>query len=347
MSFRGGGASADCTGRHFRRYLKCLEAPIEVSAPVKVFSNFKLSFLGDLFSQTRSLARYRFENKSPKNFVVKKRIISWIASPALAMTERNTSKVKRFKNNETNSSPLIVHSSLNNETVFSRFTSPTPAFTLAEVLITLGIIGIVAAMTLPALIHKNQNKALEAALKKNYSTISQALDMYHAQTGERIKAGEIEGRMLKTVLMKYLKSVRDCGPSFIENVCIEDYVSSPKRYKTFNNTQYFRQNLLDDGVFVLPDGSTVILENSNVNVNSGSIYISVDVNGFNKFPNKFGQDTFMFQIDNKGQLLPMGAPGTMYYSSSEEYCSKTARNDLNGAGCTYKALTDKNYWNSF
>lgn len=55
----------------------------------------------------------------------------------------------------------------------------------------------------------------------------------------------------------------------------------------------------------------------------------------------------MFQIDNKGQLFPMGAPATMYYSSSEEYCSKTSRNDINGAGCTYKALTDKNYWNSF
>lgn len=40
------------------------------------------------------------------------------------------------------------------------------AFTLAEVLITLGIIGIVASMTLPALITRNQNKALEASLKK-------------------------------------------------------------------------------------------------------------------------------------------------------------------------------------
>ncbi len=45
------------------------------------------------------------------------------------------------------------------------------AFTLAEVLITLGIIGIVAAMTLPSLIIRNQNKALEAGLKKNYSII--------------------------------------------------------------------------------------------------------------------------------------------------------------------------------
>ena len=221
------------------------------------------------------------------------------------------------------------------------------AFTLAEVLITLGIIGIVASMTLPALIHKNQNKALEAALKKNYSAISQALDMYQAQTGERIKAGEIDAHELKPVLMKYLKSVRDCGLSFHENVCIEDYMSSPKQYKIFNNKLYFRQNLLDDGIFILPDGSTIMLENAPIGHNGDSLFISVDVNGFNKPPNIFGQDAFMFQIDNKGQLLPMGSPGTMYYSKTDVSCSKTLKHDVNGAGCTYKALTDKNYWNSF
>ena len=43
------------------------------------------------------------------------------------------------------------------------------AFTLAEVLITLGIIGVVAAMTLPSLIQEQTNKALEVALRKNYS----------------------------------------------------------------------------------------------------------------------------------------------------------------------------------
>lgn len=39
-------------------------------------------------------------------------------------------------------------------------------FTMAEVLITIGIIGLFAAMTLPTLINKNRNKALETALKK-------------------------------------------------------------------------------------------------------------------------------------------------------------------------------------
>ena len=59
----------------------------------------------------------------------------------------------------------------------SRFTSKKVAFTLAEVLITLGIIGIVAAMTMPALIQKNNNKVVETRLKKFYSAINQAVLM--------------------------------------------------------------------------------------------------------------------------------------------------------------------------
>ena len=49
------------------------------------------------------------------------------------------------------------------------------AFTLAEVLITLGIIGIVAAMTIPGLITNIQHRDYSAKLKKFYSTIKQAI----------------------------------------------------------------------------------------------------------------------------------------------------------------------------
>ena len=52
-------------------------------------------------------------------------------------------------------------------------------FTLAEVLITLGIIGVVAALTLPSLIQKNNNKVVETRLKKFYSTMNQALLEYY------------------------------------------------------------------------------------------------------------------------------------------------------------------------
>ena len=59
------------------------------------------------------------------------------------------------------------------------------AFTLAEVLITLGIIGVVAAMTLPTLIQKYQNKVVETKLAKFYTTINQAIKLAEVQYGDK------------------------------------------------------------------------------------------------------------------------------------------------------------------
>ncbi len=59
------------------------------------------------------------------------------------------------------------------------------AFTLAEVLITLGIIGIVAAMTLPVLIQKNNNRVVETRLMKFYSAINQAVKMAEVDYGDK------------------------------------------------------------------------------------------------------------------------------------------------------------------
>lgn len=56
-------------------------------------------------------------------------------------------------------------------------------FTLAEVLITLGIIGIVAAMTLPTLIHNYKKQEVESKLKKFYSVMSQAVKMSEVENG--------------------------------------------------------------------------------------------------------------------------------------------------------------------
>ena len=59
------------------------------------------------------------------------------------------------------------------------------AFTLAEVLITLGIIGIVAAMTLPALVQKYRNQVVETRLKKFYSAMNQAVKMAEVDYGDK------------------------------------------------------------------------------------------------------------------------------------------------------------------
>ena len=58
------------------------------------------------------------------------------------------------------------------------------AFTLAEVLITLGIIGVVAAMTMPTVIKNYQKKQAATQMRKTYAVLENALAMAKAEHGE-------------------------------------------------------------------------------------------------------------------------------------------------------------------
>ena len=59
----------------------------------------------------------------------------------------------------------------------------TNAFTLAEVLITLGIVGVVAVMTMPTVIKNIQHKSLESQFKKSYSQLSQVIEQLRMEYG--------------------------------------------------------------------------------------------------------------------------------------------------------------------
>jgi prepilin-type N-terminal cleavage/methylation domain-containing protein len=220
------------------------------------------------------------------------------------------------------------------------------AFTLSEVLISLVIIGVIAAITLPTLIQKYQDQALKSALKKNYSVLKSALDKYQVDNGERLLAGGIKGRKLKSILIKYLNIMTDCDFGWyaagdITKACIKNYEDETRNsqvYKTYNNKTYIALEPFDDGQFILNDGSIILIDNAISTPNR--IYISVDVNGMDKKPNRLGKDLFMFQLMSNGELLPMGAKGTDYYSLNDAYCSNTSTGNMNGAGCTAKVLRD-------
>ena len=57
-------------------------------------------------------------------------------------------------------------------------------FTLAEVLITLGIIGVVAALTLPSVINNYRKQELITRLKKSYTVINQSIKLAEVDNGE-------------------------------------------------------------------------------------------------------------------------------------------------------------------
>ena len=96
--------------------------------------------------------------------------------------------------------------------------SPKKAFTLAEVLITLGIIGVVAAMTIPGLITKIRDQHFRVAYKKTYSSLNQAMKfMENEDITFDTKAGSsgmyynpIIGEMFKYIATYYYKSPTMC-----------------------------------------------------------------------------------------------------------------------------------------
>ncbi len=205
-------------------------------------------------------------------------------------------------------------------------------------------------MTLPSVINNIQNRQLEAGFKKGYSVISQALDMYAAENEERIStlnSGSQAG-ILKLEFQKYLKVsfVADKLAAFYGTHCIvigNKYIFFTPEYTNFQGEKIKSIEDFNDDVIVLSDGMMLLFENG-ASWSHNRLYVSVDVNGFNKRPNRLGFDLFSFQIDDKGRLLPMGAKGTVYYDENDKYCSKSSNEDLNGIGCTYKAMSDSSYF---
>ena len=230
------------------------------------------------------------------------------------------------------------------------------AFTLAEVLITLGIIGVVAAMTLPALVNQTRGKELETALQKAYSILQQALQQMQYDTGmipNHANFGSEQGTTTTGTggggrFMDYFRpyflshgncKTRECiSQSYTDE---EGNIQSmmTNKYKTYNKASNVATSLFDDCQMILSDGMFIMIEN-----HISDILLTVDVNGLNKKPNRWGHDLFTFQIEeSSGKLLPMGAPNTSY-TNLNTYCSTTSTNIHNGIACTYKALTEKDYF---
>ena len=182
------------------------------------------------------------------------------------------------------------------------------AFTLAEVLITLGIIGVVAAMTLPSLIQNYQKKALATQTQKFYSMMSQAVKQYMADYGvddlrntplavdnyESLDSPEAIAS-LRDFATKYLKVVKECNPSDEnDNNCFAPV------YRNWDNSIQDEAYNFTDGWYapldyVLADGSVIRIRYN------GPIELYVDVNG-KKGPNRIGYDLWDMSIFYDGVI---------------------------------------------
>lgn len=218
------------------------------------------------------------------------------------------------------------------------------AFTLAEVLITLGIIGVVAAMTLPTLIQKQNDRANITRLKKVYSSLSQAYLMVKEEHGSSeiwdIRDGnQASTRTIFSYFEPYFRIVKKC-----DNVagCWSDSTKS----LSGQAAHWSGVNYLGYGYygFILEDGTYLSLDlcltqyayfglpyNSN-EMNTQFVLFFVDVNG-NKNPNTVGKDVFGFAV-GKEKIIPFGA------GNNSANCNRSVNNYVAGYDCAYKVLIE-------
>lgn len=175
-------------------------------------------------------------------------------------------------------------------------------FTLAEVLVTLGIIGVVSALTLPTLVKNHQRKVYVTQLHKAYNQISQAFELVMSDSNAiRIRESTLTRNGVENFMRNYFKttqictgnSVTDCFASEYENMNGNAFTLGIFGTDTSHNT----------ASMITADGASIFISVpiSFSNSVDSRIWIVLDINGKQE-PNILGRDLFDYAIDQNGNI---------------------------------------------
>ena len=192
------------------------------------------------------------------------------------------------------------------------------AFTLAEILITLGVIGVVAAMTMPTLIKNYKKQYTVNKLKETYTILSQALQRAVVENGEPknwiYNGGDF---FVENYLSPYLKIIKKSS-----NSPRHYYLSGVELPKNFydNCIHYYLINGVE--ITVRPYGNTHHI-------------IMADLNGI-QGPNTYGKDCFKFEFVNSADDFSLSKSfrfngTTSDISKIKADCKKGQNGDFCGA----------------
>jgi len=234
------------------------------------------------------------------------------------------------------------------------------SFTLAETLITLALIGIVAALTIPTAISKIQDYSYKKAWKSIYADLSNAYSI-------ALKDGNLDfSRSISSApliwsqgchpetyyeLFSHLKTVEMCVHDNGTNTIPQDRDCSKHPTKHYTSALIdvtglngVPQKGIGQGAMYSGTGGVAILENGAqiyaMNYMWACPFLTVDVNGLGNGPDIVGRDIFTIRIDEK-RLIPGGDPQyplTGCSKSAGATTSGSGINNFSGAGCGYKYL---------
>ena len=196
------------------------------------------------------------------------------------------------------------------------------AFTLAEVLITIGVIGIVAAIALPSLINHYNDKVLETRYKKSknilingYKLMMAKEQVFDIKDLSVMKCQDMD--CFVSAHKEVFKTVRDSSSSDISEAFASDYTMPgvPEKGDLSSMVSQLPTFQTTDGMSYMVMG----LDRSR-----GAVQLYADLNGKSK-PNVIGEDLFTFAIYGNGIFFDL---------TDAEFFGKLSCNIFTPGGCT-------------
>ena len=222
-------------------------------------------------------------------------------------------------------------------------------FTLTEVLLSLAIIGVISAVSIPALISNVQAAKSKTAWKANYAAVAQSIEMVMMRNHGSMKnyfydtpSGSIGTKPIAPALANQFKVINYSATDEIFN----SSTTPAFDYKAANNSALATE-LTANGQLELANGAFLMLFNAFNQLSPALIW--VDVNGYKNPPNIMGKDLFGVQVLIDG-VAPLGSPGTAAAGTacdSSSFLLQTPgghgsmnSSQLAGVGCSAAYLAD-------
>lgn len=228
------------------------------------------------------------------------------------------------------------------------------AFTLSEVLITLGIIGVVAAITLPVLIQNYRKQVVLNKIKRTYTVLNNTLERAKADYGTNVNEWYIPSGddrtksmyFVENYMLPYLNVLEYCKDQSLKPICKEAVYYFNTTYEIIGPVKSYHGTN-----FILTDGTNVYVHvgrgNASEPEGTNRVRIDFDIDGVNSGKNTYGYDIFRVELGgdegynlknnaDKNKFLPYlytsDTPCDYYVGTQMHDCNKNAQK-YGGSSC--------------
>lgn len=245
------------------------------------------------------------------------------------------------------------------------------AFTFAEVMITIAIIGVVAALTMPSIVKHYHEKEYVTQLQKSVSQFEQAMQiiMFRHECTDIICTGVFDGESSNSAWndkfeKEIINSLKVINTTKNGTALMSDIVSTPLKPRFATATEDVDWRSTSGFKFMTPDGAMYIIEPKGCvdvahpelsTIHNFCAEVTIDVNSY-RMPNQYGRDLFKFIVAQNAHLYPMYSrdysnafygsdTGDNYWRTNSALCAgegilKDAPENVSGYGCAARVIEE-------